>query len=95
MRSIDHFSWTPHKNGKQDSVNGHVSPGEKFKHHTLDQLADAMRLFHDKLNEVPGLFKADVESAFRRVPVCPGDRWACAVAWKTHDQAAWEPNVSL
>lgn len=30
---------------------------------------------------VPHLMKADVDSAFRRVPIAPAHRWAAAVAW--------------
>ena len=30
----------------------------------------------------PGLYKADIEGAFRRVPVRPSHRWACGVTFK-------------
>ena len=31
--------------------------------------------------EVPSLFKADVDSAFRRIPVRPEERWMCGIAF--------------
>lgn len=82
LRSIDHFSWSADRQGKAGSVNGHVSPAEKMRHHTLENLADSMREFHALIQEPPGLIKADVDSAFRRIPVSPKSRWACGVAWK-------------
>ena len=86
LRSIDHFSWSPEKRGKLESVNGHVSVGEKLKHHTLDNLADAMRALHAATQEPVGLLKADIDSAFRRVPIAPGHRWACGVACELQDE---------
>eukprot|EP00973_Karenia_brevis_P041234 5704258-Karenia_brevis.AAC.1 len=34
----------------------------------------------------PGLFKLDIDSAFRRLPVHPRHRWACAVAFRRRGQ---------
>ena len=36
--------------------------------------------------EVPSLFKADVDSAFRRIPIAPEHRWAAGVAFKVNGQ---------
>ena len=36
----------------------------------------------------PRLWKADVESAFSRIPVHPRDRWACGFAFK-HGEDVW------
>ena len=34
----------------------------------------------------PHLMKADVDSAFRRVPVKPDERWMCGVAFMVNGQ---------
>ena len=34
---------------------------------------------------IPGLFKADIDAAFRRIPVKPAHRWACGVAFRVRD----------
>ncbi len=38
------------------------------------------------MGEVPGLWKADIDAAFRRIPVRPEHRWACGVAFKVEKQ---------
>ena len=53
-----------------------------MRHDTVDVLAQVMSDFVDKVKAIPGLLKADVDSAFRRVPVAPEHRWACGVAFK-------------
>eukprot|EP00973_Karenia_brevis_P048394 6715668-Karenia_brevis.AAC.1 len=60
--------------------------GEKLKHHTLDLLARAMSLFKRRIGCCPGLFKGDIDSAFRRVPVKPAHRWACGIAFRVQEQ---------
>ena len=35
---------------------------------------------------VPHLWKADIDSAFRRVPVKPEDRWLCGIAFMVDGQ---------
>ena len=84
LRPIDHFSWS--KCGKEDSVNGHVVPTEKLKHDTLDRLEALLRLFVHETGEVPALIKADIDTAFRRIPVAPGQRWVCGSVFRAHEQ---------
>ena len=36
--------------------------------------------------EIPGLWKADVDSAFRRIPVRPEHRWACGIVFLAGSQ---------
>ena len=81
LRAVDHFSFSAGSQRKEDSVNGHVLPGEKLEHHTLDMLGEAMRYFVRRVGVVPGLMKADVDSAFRRIPVLPEHRWTCGVCF--------------
>ena len=71
---------------KEFSVNGHVMPTEKLRHDTLDALALAASMFVDLVGVVPALFKADVDSAFRRIPIMPQHRWACGVGFRLLDQ---------
>ena len=52
-----------------------------MSHDTLDVLAATMTEFVEEVGEVPGLMKADVDSAFRRIPVRADHRWACGVAF--------------
>ena len=50
-------------------------------HDTLDHLAEVLVRLRHSTGQVPGLLKADVDSAFRRIPVDPTDDWACGVAF--------------
>ena len=89
LRAVDNMSWAPQAQSGADrlswrelrehSVNGRTVPLEKLKHETLDELVLAMTM-HVKKIGVPGLWKADIDAAYRRVPVAPEHRWACGVA---------------
>ncbi len=77
---------------KELSVNGHTMPKEKLQHDTLDHLAACMRLFVALTGVVPGLWKADIDAAFRRVPIRACHRWACGVAFVVHGVVRrWAP----
>ena len=89
QRAVDHLSWSAGRS-KADSVNGHTAPAERIKHDTLDALAIGMPVLKEKVQEVPGLIKADVDSAYRRVPIRPEHRWACGVAFRAFGQV---PNL--
>ena len=82
IRAIDNFSWSPAERRRDESANGHTVALEKMEHDTLDDLLAALRCFRMKTGELPGLMKADIDAAFRRVPVCPEDRWAASVVFK-------------
>ena len=81
FRAIDHFSWGDHGDGLVDSVNGFLVPGEKLKHDTLDSLCAGMRYFVSRVNVIPELYKGDVRSAFRRVPIREDHRWLCGIVF--------------
>lgn len=83
LRSIDHFSFGPPGERKAASVNGHCWATEKLKHQTLDILCASMRKLKQEIGNAPGLWKADIDSAFRRIPVLPEHRWACGIAFKS------------
>ena len=82
IRPVDHFSWSGCDRQKENSVNGHTAPREKLSHETLDELAVAMKHFVGAVNETPGLVKADIDAAFRRVPIRPDHRWAAGIAFR-------------
>lgn len=87
LRSIDHFSWAPGRQGRDGSVNGHTAMEEKLRHNTLDNLSDGMIAHKRRIGKAPGLFKADIDSAFRRVPIKPEHRWACGIAFMVGTEA--------
>ena len=88
LRAADDFSWSASDSRKAHSVNGHTAPAEKLCHDTLDALASAMSLFVSSVGEIPGLLKADIDSAFRRIPIRADHRWACGVAFLVRGMVA-------
>jgi hypothetical protein len=89
LRAVDHLSYSAPLCGqkrtrhqvKADSLNGHCQLAEKVTHDHLDGIAAGMRLFIQNIGEVPHLWKADIDAAFRRVPLRPAHSWAAGVAY--------------
>ena len=89
MRAVDHFSWSSangrkgrkRKAVKSESVNGHFTVERHITHDHLDDLHAAMRLQFDRNAQAPGLWKADIDAAFRRIPLKEDHKWAAAVAY--------------
>ena len=71
---------------KERSVNGFTALNVKLQHDTLDDLVELMAEFKRILGRVPGLFKVDINAAYRRVPIKGTDRWACVIVFKVGDQ---------
>ena len=82
VRAVYNFSWStpwpvdavkriPYKEAKARSVNGCTWLPEKLSHDHLDDLIWYCRQLVLTLGIVPALFKADVASAFRRIPLMP------------------------
>ena len=99
VRAVDNMSWCAaadlppssggsRKRRREQSVNGHTGLPEHISHDHLDQLAAAMRAHRELIGAVPSLFKADVDSAFRRVPLRPGHRWAAGVAYRLGNEVS-------
>lgn len=86
LRAIDNGSWAPKGNGKEESVNGFTMIADSISHHTLDHLSAALRMFYWTVGCLPHLFKADIDNAFRRVPVAPDQRKYCGIAFKHNKQ---------
>ena len=82
VRPVDNFSWSAMSKGREESVNGLSFPQEKMKSESLDALADALQHFREKSGMPPGLWKADIADAFRRVPIKPDHRWASGIAFR-------------
>lgn len=85
VRAVDHFSWSaagssPRKRKrtrreiKARSINGMTVVPEVMKHDHLDDLAAALVMCYDALGTVPALWKADIDAAFRRIPIKPEHR---------------------
>ena len=91
VRAVDNQSWSAQpenekghfgkKRKKELSVNGHTEVPEEIHHDHIDILMAAMRRFIMLMGMVPGLLKADVDSAYRRIPLKPSHRWAAGVAY--------------
>jgi hypothetical protein len=86
IRPIDHFSWSNEglgsKQQKLHSVNGAFTSDANSRHNTLDDLALSLTRFHEAFKTEPGLFKADIDSAFRRIPILPSHRWASGITMR-------------
>ena len=91
IRAIDNMSWGPIPDEgvrKDNSINGYTVPTEKLKHETLDMLGAVMLQFQALMGVIPWLFKVDVDSAYRRVPIKPAHRWAAVIAFMLQGQVS-------
>ena len=55
-------------------INSACQPAERLLLDGADILVDALRCYHDRHGHAPALFKADIDSAYRRVPIAPEHR---------------------
>ena len=92
VRPIDHFSYNPLKTKglgkmarkrkiKEASINGHCVPSESIHHDHLDVLLATMTRAKQLMGRTPAMFKADIDSAYRRIPICKEHWWAAAVVF--------------
>ena len=90
IRAVDNLSWCAIEGGhhrmskkrlREGSINGHCAAHESVKHDHVDDLASAMAEFIKWMKQLPSLWKADIDSAFRRIPLLPDHRWASAIAF--------------
>ena len=97
IRAVDNLSWSAaagrsrkRSRGqmKEDSVNGSCTLPGKVSHDHLDSLLVLLRLVFEMTGVVPWLWKADVDAAFRRVPLLGAHVWAAGVAYLL-DGVAW------
>ena len=73
---------------KEQSSNGCCVPQEKMHHDHVDKLVAMLRKAMQGTGKQQGLFKADIDSAFRRVPIDVEHTWAYGVAF-LHDGIVW------
>jgi len=62
-------------------VNSACAPSEKLAHDHVDDLVAACVRFTTLAGSAPHLYKADIDSAFRRIPVTPAQRWLLGVVF--------------
>lgn len=91
--AIGHLSWSLDHGGKIDSLNGQFVAMDKITHDTLDQLCDEVHWFVDWFDMLPHLFKVDVDSAYRRLPILPSHKRFCGVAFRHEGQERKHMNV--
>ena len=66
-------------------VNPACAAAERLRVHGIDCLMALVKQFILALGCVPALFKADVNAAYRRIPIRPEHRWAAWVAFGCAD----------
>ena len=91
LRAVDHMSWCiapegnkqymSRKRQKECSINGCTAMPEEIHHDHIDLLAACMKQFKDLMCLRPALIKADIDSAYRRIPLHPHHRWAAAITY--------------
>jgi hypothetical protein len=93
VRAVFDYSWCapgpesqskrlPRKIAKEHSINGCTWLPEKCSHDHLDDLVCFCRQLVLVMGIVPMLFKADIASAFRRIPLLPAHRWAAGIMYQ-------------
>ena len=60
----------------------------------LFRLPQVLELFKKLNGDCPSLFKADVDSAFRRIPVKPEERWMCGIAFMVKGEVWWAQHLA-
>ena len=74
MRSVDHMT--------QSQVNASTVMMEKMGHDTLDVLIEIMRSMMVDSTDALSMYKADIDSAYRRIPLRPEHRCYATIAFK-------------
>ncbi|CAK0831509.1 unnamed protein product, partial [Prorocentrum cordatum] len=74
VRPVDDFT--------RSRVNGARAPAEKLSVEGADQLVAVARAFFELHGALPELRQADIDSAHRRIPLAPADRWAAVSVFK-------------
>ena len=105
VRAVFDFSWSapapeqqgrrlPRKEAKARSINGCTWLPEKCSHDHLDNLVQFCRELVLLCGIVPMLFKADIASAFRRIPLMPAHRWAAGIMYLFHGEVLRATHMS-
>ena len=65
----------------RSGINACTQPSVKLFVEGVDCLVEVLRRVFAITGKAPHLVKADIDAAYRRVPIDPADRWAAAVAF--------------
>ena len=76
-------------------MNACTQPHTKTFNEGMDCLIGVMRRFHELTGKVPHLFKADIDSAYRRVPIRADHRWAAGVVFLHQGIAVAAQHLSM
>jgi len=84
----------------RSGCNAATAPGEKLEYETLDLLQQAMRTTAQALSDNDSgvglsLWKADIDSAFRRIPIKPAHRSFAWICFKYNDQVVAARHLAL
>ena len=71
----------------RSGINSSCRPAEKLRTEGIDHLFAVAQLFHRASGRVPALFKADIDAAYRRIPLAPCDQWAAWVVFLHRGEA--------
>ena len=66
-------------------INPACAPRERLRLDGLDKLIALVRYFVVGIGCIPAMFKADIDAAYRRIPIRPSHRWAAFVAFGTDE----------
>ena len=80
IRPVDDYS--------RSGINMATAPSEKLHYEGLDHAIAGFTEVQSRLGSKLKLWKADIDSAFRRVPLKPQVRWAAAIAFKQGDKVS-------
>ena len=76
-------------------LNSACAPSEKLSHDRVDSLVTAIDRFTSTLHVAPHLYKADIDAAFRRVPVHPAERWLLGVVFGYNGKLVVSQHLAL
>ena len=103
VRAVDNFSWIApcvgderlnRKQSKAASLNGCSHIPETIKHDHLDDLVAVLKRSRALFAELPSMFKADIASAYRRMPSQPDHAWAAGVMYRYQGQVMFSRHFS-
>ena len=75
-------------------MNGCTHIPETIKHDHLDDLVAVLKRSRALFAELPSMFKADIASAYRRMPIQPDHAWAAGVMYRYQGQVMFSKHFS-
>lgn len=87
LRAVDDFT--------RSGCNAATAPTEKLHYENLDYFVAALRAARAHLGDDLGLWKADIDSAYRRIPVAPEHRSFAWIAFLHKHRSAFAQHLCL